>query len=66
MVAQKTSETAADNSDAKEKVCTRNQQLKWTKEIDKGKQIFCMAFALQDDYSDIEYADDNELREYRK
>ena len=47
-------------------VKVKKMQPKWTKGLDKGKKIYCMAFAQQDYVSDMEDCDEDNMRDYKK
>ena len=53
-IAQKVSEATVDGSNSEVGVHSKKRQPKWTNDLDKGKQMFCMAFAMEDNYSDVE------------
>ena len=61
-IAQKVSEATADGSDSEVEVCSKKRKPKWTKGLSSGKQMFCMAPAQGDNYSDVEEADNEEIR----
>ena len=63
MVAQRVSEATAD-VDLEVKV--KKKQPKWTKGLDKGKQIYCMALAQQDNVSNMEDCDEDNMCDFKK
>ena len=66
-VAQKVSEATADGSDSEEdEDRKKKKKSKWTKGLDSGKKMFCMALAQEDGYSDVDDADDDNIRECKK
>ena len=65
-IAQKVNTATVDGSDSEVEVCSKRQQLKWTKSLDKGKHTFCMALAFEDSYSDLVDANDDDVHAYKK
>ena len=66
-IAQKVSEATADGSDSEEEEDRRKKRKsKWSKGLDSGEKMFCMALAQEDGYSDVDEADDDEIRDYKK
>ena len=65
-IAQKISEINADDSDSESEVRSKKCKPKWTKGLSLGEQMFCMALAQEDNYSDVEDADDEEIRYYKR
>ena len=63
MLAQRVSEGTAD-ADLEVKV--KEKRPKWTKGLDKGKQMYCMALAQQDNVSNMEDCDEDDMRDYKK
>ena len=63
-IAQKVSEATSDGSNSEVEVHSKKQQPKWTRGLDKGKQMFCMALEMEDNYSDVEEANDEKIRDY--
>ena len=45
---------------------SKNRQPKWTKGLDKGKQMYCIALAQQDNVSDMEDCDEDDFHDYKK
>ena len=60
-IAQKVSEATADGSDSDEDQ-KKKRKPKWTKGLSNDKQIFCMALAQEDNYSDVEDANNEQIR----
>ena len=56
----------ADGSYSEDEACRKKQRPKWTNDLDKDKQMLCMALAMEDNYSDVEKANIKTLRDYEK
>ena len=65
-IAQKVSEATAGGSNSEVEVHSNKRKPKWTKGLSTGTQMFCTALAQEDNYSDVEDANDDEIRDYRK
>ena len=65
-IAQKVSEATVDGSDSEVEIRSKKRKPKWTKGLSSGKQMFCMALAQEDNYSDIEDTNDEEIPNYKK
>ena len=64
-IAQKVSEATADDSDSESEVRSKKRKPKWTKGLSNVEQMIYMALAQEDNYSDVEDADDEEIRDYK-
>ena len=60
------SEAAEDGSDLKLEACSKKWWPKWTDDLDKDKQMFCVSLVLEDNYNDAEDANDEDVLKYRK
>ena len=63
MVAQRVNEATAD---VDLEVEVKKKRPKWTKGLDNGEQMYCIALAQQDDVSDMEYCDEDNMHDYKK
>ena len=61
-IAQKVREATADGSDSEEDRKEKRKP-KWTLSLSKDEKMFCIALAQEDNYSDVEDADDK-IRKY--
>ena len=66
MIGQQVSKATADTDLEVEIGHNNNRQPKWTMGLDKGKQMYCMALAQQDNLSRMEDCSEDDLLEYQK
>ena len=65
-ITQKLSETIADGSDNEVEDRQKRRKSKWAKGLSNGEKMFCMALTMEDNYSDVEDADNEEIRNYKQ